>query len=204
MSQDLVLKDVRFTWLDVLEENKKYGNYRVECLLEPDSTEDKNLQSAIREAAVEKWGEAKANNFIKSAAANRKVCRKTEMLPNKKTGEVADFYVGKVVLTASRRADRDGPPRVYCARLDDPTKLKPVSKDSTFDGLVKPVGGNFGDVIVNIWAFEFDGAPQINCTLDTVAFRREGEPISTRTKLSEAGVAAALGAAIETDDPFNE
>ncbi len=202
MSETLVLRGVRFTYLDVLTQNKKFGNYRVECLLEPDSIEDKKLQLAIREAAVEKWGSAKADNFIKAASANNKVCRKLgdRKNPNKNTGEVSDFYLGKVVVTASRKHERDGAPDVFCAKTDDASKIVKVTDGSDLSGLVKPVGGNFGDVIVNVWAFEFDGAPQINCTLETIAFRSEGEPISTRRAMSDDAIADAFGAQVE--NPF--
>lgn len=202
MSETLVLRGVRFTYLDVLTENKKFGNYRVECLLDPDSIEDKKLQLAIRETAVEKWGAAKADNFIKAATANNKVCRKLgeRKNPNKNTGEIPSFYEGKVVLSAGRKAARDGAPGVFCAKVDDPTKIVRVAEGSDLTGLVKPVGGNFGDVIVNIWAFEYDGAPQINCTLETIAFREEGEPISTRQPMSEQAISDALGA--EVENPF--
>lgn len=204
MSETLVLRNVRATWVDVVKQNKKFGNYRAEVLLEPDSVEDKKLQLAIHNAAVEKWGESKAERMLKVATANKKVCRKVgeTMNPSRKTGEVAEHYLNTVVLNAARKHDRDGAPNVYCAKLSDPGKLVRVHEDSDFSGLVKPVGGNYCDVIVNVWAFEFDGSPQINCTLETIAFREQGEPLGGREELSEGQIAAALGVEIESDDVF--
>lgn len=199
MSETVILRDVRYTWLDVLTQNKKFGNYRAECLLDLDGPEDKKLQEAIHKAAVEKWGEAKAANYLKAARANKKVCRKLgdDMNPDKNTGEVPEHYIGKAVLSAARREDRDGPPAVYCAKVDEPTRLVRVDKDSDLTGLIHPVGGNFGDVIVNVWAFEYDGAPQVNCTLETITFRRKGDSLRSRTSLSVDQLAEALGAQID-------
>ena len=205
MSESVVLTNVQFNWLDVLAENKKYGNYRAECLIEPDSENDKILAEAILAAATEKWGETKAPNYLKSATANKKICRKAgeTMNPNRNTGEIAEYYLGKVVLNASRKADRDGAPSVYCARENDSTRLVRADADSNFEGLVRPTSGSFGDVIVNIWAWEHDGAPQINCTLETIAFRAQGEPLGVQRGLSVDQEASLLGVEIEIEDDGN-
>lgn len=200
----VVLKGVRFNWLNVLEPQKKYGRYRAEAIIEPGSAADKALEAAILESAIEKWGEKKAPNFVKSAAADKKVCRQLgdNMKPDKNTGEVPDHYVGKVVLSAGRVDERDGPPKTYCARVGQPNKLVRVTKDSDLSDLVKPVAGSYGDMIVDVWAFEYNGAPQVNCTLQSIFFREQGEPIRARRDLSADEVAEELGVEIEDDITF--
>lgn len=203
MSETVVLKGVRAVWLDVLKQNKKFGNYRAEVLIDPGSQAEKDLDEAINNVAKEKWG-AKAPTMLKVATANRKVCRKPgeSMNPSKQTGEVADHYRGKIVLNAARKHDRDGAPNVYCAKLDKPSQLVRVHAESDLSKLVKPVGGNYCDVIVNVWPFEFDGSPQVNCTLETIAFRSEGDPITARDSMSESQLASVLGAEISADEVF--
>tara|TARA_Y100000996_G_scaffold92836_1_gene65615 strand:+ start:2007 stop:2639 length:633 start_codon:yes stop_codon:yes gene_type:complete len=208
--RNVTLNNVRFNWLTVLEPSAfKPGDplrYRAEVLIEPDSEADKVLMDAIKSAAEEKWP-GKSDGHVKSAQINRKVCRKlgTEMPPNKDTGELPSHYQDAVVLSTGRSFDRDGSLRVFCRRKST-GKLVEIDKDTTIDDdLVRPVPGNFGKVLVTIWGWEHSGAPQLNCTLESIAFTVEGDPLGSKAPLKTEAILDAFGEELEEGtNPFGE
>lgn len=209
MHRNIALRNVRFNWLDVLEPTQYQPGdsfrYRAEVIVEPGSEADKALDVAILSAAEEKWP-GKGKGMLAVAASNNKCCRKSgDSMPlNKKTMEIPEHYLGNTVLSTSRVLERDGAPKVYSLRKST-GKLVEVSKDTVFDAdLVKPVSGNYGDVMISLWGWEFGGSPQLNCTLDVIVFRSAGDPMGGgRVEVSGDMVAAAFGAEIEEGlDPF--
>ena len=106
------------------------------------------------------------------------------------------------------KKDRDGDLKVYSQRLST-LALVEVNKDTVFGAdLVKPVRGNYGDVLVSLWGWEFYGAPQINCTLEAIAFRGEGDSLGSQAPVTADVIANAFGAEIEAasdqPNPFTE
>jgi len=208
MHRNVALRNVRFNWLQVLEpsffQKGDVGRYRAECIIEPDTEADKRLDDAVNSAAEDKWP-GKAKGMLKVAVSGGKCCRKVgdDMPVNKKTFELPEHYAGNTVLSTSRVDDRDGPPRVFCKRIST-GKLVEVTKDTVFDeDLIKPVPGSYGDVMVSIWGWEFGGSPQLNCTLDAIAFTGEGDALGGRGAISDDTLAAGFCAEIEaSENPF--
>lgn len=208
MHRNVSLRNVRFNWLAVLEP-KQFNKgddhrYQAEVLIEEGSEAHKVLNEAVQSAAEEKWP-GKGEGMVKVAASNGKCCRKEgdQMPLNKKTMEIPEYYTGNVVLATGRVLERDGEPKVYSQRAST-LALVPVTKDTVFGAdLVKPVRGNYGDVLVSLWGWEFNGAPQINCTLEAIAFRGEGDALGNQAPVTSDVVADAFGAEIEQEaNPF--
>lgn len=208
MHSNVVLNSVRFNWVRVLEPKSFQADdperYQVEVLIEPDSEAHKVLVEAVQSAAADKWG-AKAKGYLGSATANRKCAMKdgNTMPPDKNTGELPDYYKDAVVLSCGRKLDRDGPLRVFCLRKST-GKLVEVTKDTKFDDdLVGPNRGNHGKVMVSLWGWEHNGSPQINCTVETIAFLEEGEPLGGQAPLKTDAIKDAFGVDIDVDEtPF--
>jgi hypothetical protein len=206
MHRNISLRGVRFNWLNVMEPSYfkpgDPGRYRAEVIIEPGSEADTVLKDALASAAEEKWP-GKGEGMIAVAESNKKCCRKDgDTMPlNKKTMAIPEYYLGNTILSTSRVEDRDGAPKVYSERASSGSLVE-VSKDTTFDeDLIKPVSGNYGDVMVSLWGWEHSGSPQINCTLDAIAFRRTGDALGGHAPVSTGDIAAAFGAEIE--DPFS-
>ena len=208
MHRNVALLGVRFNWVDVLTGNRfSEGDdlrFRAEVIIEPDSPAAKALDTAITEAAEEKWP-GKSEGMIKVATSGGKCCKKVgnEMPIDKKTFEVPEYYLGNTVLSTSRVFERDGAPRVFVKRISS-GKLVEITKDTPLDeDLVKPQRGAHGDVMVSLWGWEFGGAPQINCTLDAIAFTNPGDPISQRAPIEDEEVAVGFGKELEVGEtPF--
>ena len=208
MHRNVTLRNVRFNWLEIFE-GKAFNEgdphrFRAECIIEPGTPAAEVLDKAVLSAAEDKWP-GKAEGMVKVAESSKKCCRKSgdDMPVNKTTFEVPEHYVGNVVLSSSRVLERDGAPRVFVKRPAT-GKLVEVTKDTAIGAdLVKPVPGSFGDVMVSLWGWEFGGSPQINCTLDAIAFTTDGDPLGGRETLGDEQLAAGFGAEIEVaETPF--
>lgn len=208
MHRNISLRGVRFNWLSVLVPKQfsagDLHRFQAEVLVEPDSDAAEVLAEALLSASEEKWP-GKGEGMIAVAESNKKCCRKSgDTMPlDKKTMEIPEHYLGNIVLSASRVQERDGDPKVYSQRKSN-GKLLEVTKDTKFDDdLIKPVRGNYGDVMVSIWGWEHKGSPQLNCTLEAIAFRGEGDSFSTHAAVTTEDVGAAFDAEIEeTANPF--
>jgi len=208
MHRNVSLRNVRFNWISVLEPKQFDANsdhrFQAEILIEEGSEAHKVLEEALLSAAEEKWP-SKGEGMVKVASSNGKCCRKegSNMPLNKKTMEVPEYYSGNVVLSSSRVQERDGNPKVYSQRAST-LALVEVTKDTVFGAdLVKPVRGNYGDVLVSLWGWEFNGAPQINCTLEAIAFRGEGDSLGGQVAITPDVIASAFDAEIEAPaNPF--
>lgn len=203
MHRNISLRGVRFNWLQVLTPSQfKPGDpkrFRAEILIEPGSTAHQTLEDGMLSAAEEKWP-GKGEGMLSVTASNKRSCMKEgDSMPlNKKTMEIPEYYLGMIVLSTSRVQDRDGDPKVYCQRKSN-GKLVEVFADTTIeDDFVAPVSGNFGDVMVSLWGWEHSGSPQLNCTLEAIAFRTEGDALGGHAAVTTDEIKDAFDAEIET------
>ena len=136
------------------DSRKRFG---ANLLIEVGSADDKAIQKAIKELAVEKLGK-KADAQLKAWQGNNAKCCYTD-------GEVKDpeQFEGMMILSANRGEDQ-GPPVVVDR---DPT-VRLTSRDG------KPYSGCYVNATVDIWiqSSKYSG---IRCTLIAVQFSKDGE-----------------------------
>lgn len=126
--------------------------------IEPGSSNAKNLNAAMTEAAKEKWG-AKAASVLAELKKKGRVCYVEGPKVNS-SGEVYDGFEDMHSLQSSSKTR----PTV----LDrDKTPL------SEADG--RPYGGCYVDVIVEVWAQDNNFGKRINAQLKGVQFRADGD-----------------------------
>jgi len=207
MHRNITLHDVQFNWLTVLEPKRfkpdDPARYQAEILIEDGSDTAKMLEEAVFSAASEKWP-GKEKGHVATARANLKCAVKfgDKMPPDKNTGEIPEHYKGRVVVSSSRRLDRDGPLRCFSVRKST-GRLVELTQDTNFDGdLVEPKRGCKGKAMISLWAWEHGGSPQINCTVESLMFEDEGEPISANTALTVDAIAGAFGREVEEEVTF--
>ena len=164
------LKMVRLSFPDLFTPVQYQGKgkfrYNASFLIVPGSENDKIVQAAIKEAAVEKFG-ARADAILESIRGNsNKMCYVKGDLKE------YDGYQGMLVLSGHRNQEA-GKPGIYdCTRAGPDGKPLPLTVESG-----KPYAGCYVNASLDIYA---QGAPNegVRCGLSGVFFAKDGDAFS--------------------------
>lgn len=162
----VLLKDVRIGYPNVFKP-RGFGRgdggdkaYSAQFYIDTSTKEGKaNIalcEDAIEEAMFKEFGEDR------------------KKWPKIKKANMACFY-GDDVDEDERKPEWEG---MFVVRSRN--KKRPLVLDRDKTELVeednRPYGGCYVDAIVRFWAQTYEGIPRINCSLEAVRFRRDGEP----------------------------
>ncbi len=159
------LKDVRLSF-PALFKAKAFGKgkgegepaYSAEFLIPKDTSLGKKLidriEDAIEEAKYVKWGDDK-----------KKWPKISKDKPFFKDGDDPDYA----------RDETEGM-MICSARNKKKPRVLGIDKEDIYeeDGII--YGGCYVDAIVRVWAQDNDYGKRVNCSLEAVRFRRDGEP----------------------------
>ncbi len=180
----VVLRNVRLSFPDLFQAVQYQGegpfNYRAQFLIPEGSAMMKEVNAAIKAAAVEKWG-AKADAILKAAPASKAgYC-----FADGNTKEY-DGYAGHWALSATRAMDKGRP-------LIINTDKSPLAAE---DG--KPYAGCYVNATVDIWAQDNKFGKTMRCQLLGVQFAKDGESFSGGMSADESDF-EDLGEGAEAD-----
>lgn len=161
-SNKVILTDVRASYLYVFQpfkgKNDKGGDtssYTGHFIFAQDSENFARVQTAIRQAATNKWG-AKAAEMLKALSGQDRLCLHRGDIS--KPGE--DAYAGMLYVSSNG-------------------KKRPTVIDGDRSPLVeadgRPYSGCYVNAIVDIWAQDSSWGKRINAQLAGVQFVRHGE-----------------------------
>lgn len=169
----VILRDVRLSFPDLFEAVQYNGQgpyqYRASLLVDPKSKAKQELDAAIKEVAVAKWG-AKADAILKQANATQKICFID--------GDTKAYngYAGNWALTATRAQDAGKPVVVDRGK-------RPVEAS---DGLF--YGGCYVNATVEIWAQDNSFGKTVRATLVNIQFVRDGESFGGAAPATDDGL----------------
>ncbi len=159
----ITLKSVRIAFANGLFEARSVGDsakatFNASFLFAPGSDQHKEISTAIKQVAAEKW-KAKADDIVKTLAATDKLCCHDGDLKPNYAGHPGNKYVSANNAVRPEVRDRDG--RTPLAAADG-----------------RPYSGCYVNAILDIWAQDNKYGKRVNATLLGVQFLRDGEAFS--------------------------
>lgn len=162
----------------VLDEAKPFpgmpqssARYSASIIVEPGSPSDKEIRSALRAAAAEKWGEAKADAAVKALSKALKIA-----YVDGDTKPDLDGYPGNWILQAHAKANK--PPRLVVTRNGVNETL-----DRTTQGVI--YAGCYVNAIVEIWAQDNQYGKRLNASIAGLQFVKDGDAFGGGRPASE-------------------
>jgi len=155
-----IVRDARLSFPDAFEAVQFQGQgpfqYRATFLVPSDSKQKKEIDAAIRQVALDKWG-AKAEAILKQAQATQKICFTD--------GDTKAYngYAGNWALVATRNIDAGKPAIVDRGR-------RPISAT---DGII--YSGCYVNGTVELWAQDNSFGKTVRATLINIQFVKDGE-----------------------------
>lgn len=157
----VMLTNVRLAFPTLNEPEAFDGNgkprYSATALFEPGTENHKKCQAAMRAAAAEKWGEAKADAAVKALTNNLKVA-----LQNGDAKAEWDGFEGNMFVGANSQAS--APPTL----LDGQRKALPRDTSVIYAGC-------YVNMSVEFWAQDNQYGKRINASLRGVQFVKDGD-----------------------------
>ena len=190
MSKRVMLKKVRLAF-PVLNEPESFRGegkprFSATLLMEPGSENHKACLEALRSAAAEQWGEAKADAAIKAITAQNKCA-----LRDGATKADYDGFAGKMFVAAK-----------------SPAATPPTLLDGNKNRLPRDTGviyaGCFVNASVEFWAMDKAKGfgNQLNCQLRGIQFAAEGDSFGAGTAARDDEFDTVEGAHEAGDDDF--
>lgn len=173
----------------VLDEPEQYQGqgkprYSAVLLIEPESDNYKKAMAAMRAAAVDKWGEAKADAAVKGLMATGK----TALYDGDTKADKYDGFEGMFAISAHSQAG--APPRL----LDGQKNELPRNT-----GMIYP--GCYVNASVEFWPQDKPGyGKRINAQLRGVQFAKDGDSFSASRPASSDEFGVVEGAAADNSD----
>lgn len=182
----VMLTNVRLAF-PVLEEPEQFQGqgkprYSATLLMEPNSANHKAILAAMKAAAGEKWGAAKAEAAVKGLFASGKTALVDGNLKDKYDG-----FEGKMALGAHSQAS--APPRL----LDGQKNELPRNT-----GVIYP--GCYVNASVEIWAQDNQFGKRLNAQLRGVQFAAQGDSFAAGTPASPDEFDVVEGAVADNSD----
>jgi hypothetical protein len=157
----VMLKNVRlaFPVLNKPEQFQGEGKprYSATLLFPKDDENHKAVKAAMREAAVAKWGEAKADAAVKGLTAALKTALGDGDLKAEYTGFEGNMYVGA-------HSQASAPPRLLDGRKQE------LPRDT---GVIYP--GCYVNASVEFWGQDNQWGKRINASLRGIQFVKDGD-----------------------------
>ena len=154
------IKNVRLSYPHIFQPTRFDENsslrYSASFHIEKESAEHKAVGEAMKAAAKDKFG-AKAEAVYKSIANK-------DGLPLRDGAETGDDELSGVMILRSSNKNK-------------PT-IVDQSRRQLDESSGKPYAGCYVNALIDIYAWDYKGKPQINCTLRGVQFAKDGEAFS--------------------------
>lgn len=147
------------------------ARYSASIIVEPGSPSDKEIRSALRAAAAEKWGEAKADAAVKALSKALKIA-----YVDGDTKPDLDGYPGNWILQAHSKANK--PPRLVVTRNGVNETL-----DRKNQGVI--YAGCYVNAIVEIWAQDNQYGKRLNASIAGLQFVKDGDAFGGGRPASE-------------------
>lgn len=166
------LKNVRLAFADLFQpKSVANGNptFSAAFIMEPDSPNVSNIETAMKDVAVAKWG-AKGEKIFNKLKEDKKVCLKDG---NKNTNKEGDVYSGFEDMMYVSANNPERPMLLDRNGVDELTRA---------DG--KPYAGCYVFASVDIWAQDNDYGQRINAQLRGVQFYKDGDAFAGGTPVS--------------------
>lgn len=160
--------------------------YSATALFEPNSENHKLCIAAVRAAAAEKWGEAKADAAVKGLTAGLKVALQNGDLKSDYAGFEGMMFVGA-------NAQANTPPTL----LDGQRKQLPRDTSMIYAGC-------YVNMSVEFWAQDNQYGKRINASVRGVQFVKDGDAFGAGAPASTDEFGVVEGAPVETaaDEDF--
>ena len=192
MSKRVMLKNVRLAFPVLNEPEKFQGDqgkprYSATLLMEKGSANHKACEAAIRAAAAERWGEAKAEAAVKAITASGKCAFKDG-------ASKADYDgFGEDVMFVAAHAQANNPPTL----LDGNKQRLPRDTGVIYAGC-------YVNASVEFWALDKSKGygNQINCQIRGVQFAADGDSFGAGSAASDDEFDTVEGAHEASDDDF--
>lgn len=181
-----ILKSVRLSFPNLFQASSVNGSeprFAANFLIEPDSENAKAVETAVAQAAKDKWG-AKAELEIKKLSASDRTCLHDGNLKD------YDGYEGNLYLSASNSVK----PLV----LDKDAKTHLDSSDG------RPYAGCYVNAIVDIWVQDNNFGKRINASLRGVQFVKDGDAFSGGGAATEDEFADLAVPDSDADEDFSD
>lgn len=136
--------------------------YGAKFPVKPNGEHQKQLEEAIREVAVEKWGE-KADSILEMLAEDGKMCFVKKVYKSKKTGEPYAGFEGMHYLSTRNASTQ---PTVFNEYGEQLEKKADIER--------KAFSGAVVNASVDVWAQDNQWGRRVNCTLRGVMTTGEG------------------------------
>ncbi|MGE9547590.1 DUF2815 family protein [Snodgrassella alvi] len=181
-----ILKGVRLSFPNLFQASSVNGSeprFAANFLIEPDSENAKAVNTAVAQAAKDKWG-AKAELELKKLSASDRTCLHDGNLKD------YDGYEGNLYLSASNSVK----PLV----LDKDAKTHLDSSDG------RPYAGCYVNAIVDIWVQDNNFGKRINASLRGVQFVKDGDAFSGGGAATEDEFADLAVPDSDADEDFSD
>lgn len=174
-----------FPTLEAAEQFQGQGKKRFSAvlLIEPGSPSHEACKTAMRAAAAEKWGEAKADAAVKGLTATGKVA----MYDGDIKADSYDGFEGMIAISA--HSQESAPPVL----LDGQKNQLPRNT-----GVIYP--GCYVNASIEFWAQDNQFGKRINAQLRGVQFAKDGDSFSAARPASDDEFGVVEGAVASSSD----